>query len=224
MGAVLVCFGGEAASDYDEMKQQTPNGNSLLDRLQTSWSYRQLDEEDEDPVNWESFMLQSNKSTASSGSRMLSAFYSRLLEENDDCAYYFDTKGQRIKGEYLDQIKLLEHYFLPIGQQGRLLSLHHPVTKALEMDNSNDDCFSMSSTLMSEVDYWISADLPKPVLGRCSSVGPPVHASLKIHRAVTSPHLQEDMYFAHLYSPWSIHSSKLENHQVPSLKSLASAS
>ncbi|CAI5730094.1 unnamed protein product [Peronospora destructor] len=171
MGAVLVCFGVEA-SDADERKQEALSSNSLLDRLQTSWSCRHLDDEDEDPINWDSFMLQSNKSTASSGSRMLSAFYSRLLEENDDCAYYFDTK-------------------------------------------------------VSELDYWTVSDPPQPVLGRCSSLGPPVHASLKIHRAVTSPHLQEDMYFAHLHSPWSLQSSKLENFQFPSPKpylSLASAS
>ncbi|KAG2774913.1 hypothetical protein PC129_g547 [Phytophthora cactorum] len=218
MGAVLVCFGG-LEPDFSEIRQRrdrTPSEDSLLDRLQKNWSCGSLgaeQDEDDDPINWDAFLLQSNKSTASSGSRMLSAFYSRLLEENDDCAFYFDNRGKRIKGAYLDRVELLDDYFLPLE---RRRTLSPPPIESLEMYCSSEDCFSTSSTMTSELDYWVSSDPlssseerrydsrylpPRPTLGRCASWGAPVHTGLKIHRTFSSSYKQEDSCFARFQSP-----------------------
>ncbi|KAG7389949.1 hypothetical protein PHYPSEUDO_009207 [Phytophthora pseudosyringae] len=234
MGAVLVCF-GDHEPDFSEIRQRrerTPSEDSLLDRLQKTWSCGRLEDEDEDPakcVRWDAFLLQSNRSTASSGSRMLSAFYSRVLEENDDCAFYVDGRGKRVKGAYLDRVELLDAYFLPSGRR-RDLSTASPLAEALEMYSSSEDCFSTSSTMVSELDYWAgSSDAseerrldarflpPRPVFGRCSSLGSPVHAGLKIHRALTSPYQQEDACIARFQSPWSSPRAKLGgSRQFPS--------
>ncbi|CAH0516468.1 unnamed protein product [Peronospora belbahrii] len=234
MGALLVCFGMEE-SDDGHMRQQKKvsrrHSYALLDRIQINWNGRHFDEEDEEVINWDNFMLQSNKSTASSGRRMLSAFYSRLLEENNDYAFYFDTKGKRMKGAYLYHVELLENYFEPFCGQRRTQKSPYPV-ELVEMYSLSDECFSTSSTMMSDVDYGVSVNssnnnlshllILQPVLGRSSSLGPPVHTSIKIHRAITSPHLEDDLYFAHLHSPWNSHQFKLENHDLSSPKSFLS--
>ncbi|KAI9922817.1 hypothetical protein PsorP6_000330 [Peronosclerospora sorghi] len=191
MGAALTCF-TDKEIDYRDIKQRSSAKQSLLDRLRTSWSSGHIDDEEEDPVNWDVFLLQSNKSTASSGSRMLSDFYSRLLEESENCAFYFDSSGKRMKGKVLDRLELLNDYFLPLGPPCHL--------ESLEMYSSSDDCFSTASTMMSEDDCWVSANrlfaverhyLPsRSLLGRCSSMG---NSSLKIDHGFTWPHLLEDV-------------------------------
>ncbi|POM67785.1 Hypothetical protein PHPALM_16147 [Phytophthora palmivora] len=228
MGAVLVCFGDhdQDLNEIQQRRERTPSEDSLLDRFQKSWSCGRIEDEDEDPVNWDAFLLQSNKSTASSGSRMLSAFYSRLLEENDDCAFYFDCRGKRIKGAYLDQVELLENYFL--SSRKRQSEDYPPPIESLEMYSSSEDCFSTSSTMMSELDYWVSSDPlytsddrrfdshhlpPRPVFSRSSSWGSPVHTGLKIHRAQSSPYKLEDSCFQLVSSPHS----KMDR-QLPSPK------
>ncbi|KAF4038017.1 hypothetical protein GN244_ATG09791 [Phytophthora infestans] len=221
MGAVLVCF-EDHEPDFSDIRQRREcsfSKDSLLDRLQKNWSCGSLgdeQDEDEDPINWDSFLLQSNRSTASSGSRMLSAFYSRLLEENDDCAFYFDIRGKRIKGAYLDRVELLDDYFLPLGRRRALSTESPPPMESLEMYCFSDDCFSTSSTMTSELDYWVSSDplfsseerrydpryMPaKPTLGRCASWGAPAHTGLKIHRTFSSPYNQEDSCFFRFQSP-----------------------
>ncbi|KAL4161726.1 hypothetical protein PRNP1_002278 [Phytophthora ramorum] len=230
MGAVLVCF-GDHEPDFSEITQRrdrSPSEDSLLDRLQKNWSCGRLEDEDDDPVNWDSFLLQSNRSTASSGSRMLSAFYSRVLEENDDCAFYFNSRGKRIKGPYLDRVELLDDYFLPSGRRRSLSTLSTPID-SLDIYSSSEDCFSTSSTMMSDVDYWASPDPsfasedrrylpPRPALGRCSSLGSPVHTGLKIHRVMTSPYPQEDACTFRSEPSWSSPRSKLCSRQFPSPK------
>ncbi|ETI36027.1 hypothetical protein F441_17656 [Phytophthora nicotianae CJ01A1] len=220
MGAVLVCFGDHEPDfgDIRQRRERSSSEDSLLDRLQKNWSCGSLgddQDEDEDPINWDAFLLQSNKSTASSGSRMLSAFYSRLLEENDDCAFYFDIRGKRIKGAYLDRVELLDDYFLPLVRRRAISTEKSPPLESLEMYSSSEDCFSTSSTMISELDYWASSDplftsedrrydpryLPsKPTLGRCASWGAPAHTELKIHRTFSSPYKQEDSCFTRFQS------------------------
>ncbi|OWZ18770.1 hypothetical protein PHMEG_0007083 [Phytophthora megakarya] len=212
MGAVLVCFGDHDQgafrtiaekvfhidtfwADFETLQRRgrAPSEDSLLDRFQKSWSCGRLEDEDEDPVNWDEFLLQSTKSTASSGSRMLSVFYSRLLEENDDCAFFVDCRGKRLKGANLDQVELLENYF---HASGRRRSDEYPSPiESLEIYCSSEDCFSTSSTLISELDYWASSDPLftderhyRPAFGRSSSFSSPDHTGLKIHRAQSSPY------------------------------------
>ncbi|KAL3667446.1 hypothetical protein V7S43_007668 [Phytophthora oleae] len=235
MGAVLVCF-GDHEPDFSEIRQRrqrTASEDSLLDRLQKSWSCgRHDDEQDEDdPVNWDAFLLQSNRSTASSGSRMLSAFYSRVLEENDDCAFYFDCRGKRMKGAYLERVELMEDYFLPCGR--RRTSLTPPPIECLEMYSSSDDCFSTSSTLMSEMDYWASSDTQfvseeRPYdaryLPRCASLGSAIHTGLKIHRALSSTYVQHEDACLARYHSWSSSGIKLMSRQFPSPKPLLPSS
>ena len=146
--------------------------------------------------------------TASSGSRLLSAFYCRLLADSSDCAFYVDTRGKRLTGPYLDRIELVDNYFAPRrgpSPEGRCL-VSPRAARAL-------DCVSTSSTLTSELDYWTASLAPldltqrrhgtlPPVLGRSASVGPPTHARVKMHRTRTSPQLQDDVYAAYSQSPW----------------------
>eukprot|EP00644_Phytophthora_capsici_P012568 jgi/Phyca11/113144/e_gw1.23.488.1 len=222
MGAVLVCF-GDHESDFSDIRQRRknlPSEDSLFDRLQKNWSCGRIDdeqEEDDDPINWDSFLLQSNRSTASSGSRMLSAFYSLVLEE-DDCAFFFDYKGKRMKGAYLDRVELLDDYFLPCGR--RRTSLTPPPIESLEMYCSSEDCFSTSSTLMSDMDYWASSDTSEErrYLPRCASLGSPIHTGLKIHRAFSSPYVQHEDTCLSRYHSWSSPGFKLMSHELPSPK------
>uniref|UniRef100_M4BWB5 Uncharacterized protein n=1 Tax=Hyaloperonospora arabidopsidis (strain Emoy2) TaxID=559515 RepID=M4BWB5_HYAAE len=221
MGAALVCFGDKDTPVVCQMRQSS--ALSLLGRLQTSWSSERpkhvnnKNHDDDESINWDTFLVQSNKSTASSGRRMLSASYSRLLEETSDCAFYVDTQGKRLKGRYFDRIEVLDDYFVPFQPKHKRYCHVSPriIEKALATDVASDDCFSTSSTITSESDYWTSALDPllvnerrhmaplQPVLGRCASLGPLMHARVKMHRARTSPQLQEDMYAAYSQSPWS---------------------
>ncbi|KAG7401001.1 hypothetical protein PHYBOEH_003591 [Phytophthora boehmeriae] len=229
MGAVLVCF-GQDDDDLRAIRVQTgrvPYEKSLLDRLQTKLSCGHLEpelSEDEDPVNWDSFLLQSNRSTASSGSRLLSAFYSRVLEEDDDAAFFIDCRGKRLKGPYT--MKMLEDYFL---SDRRLIEEIPLPIESLDMYSAMDhdpDCFSTSSTMMSELDYWVadpyldSFEPSRPALGRCSSMLLPAHVPLnrKMHRVASAPYNQEDAYITNCQAPWSS-PSKLNSWAAPSPKS-----
>ncbi|RLN61659.1 hypothetical protein BBJ29_003338 [Phytophthora kernoviae] len=235
MGAVLVCFGGQDDDNCGTitLRGRTPSENSFFDRLQTKLSCGNLEaeqSEDEDPINWDSFLLQSNRSTASSGSRLLSAFYSRVLEEDDDAAFFVDSRGKRMKGPYLDDVEMVEDYFL---NDRRLSESKIPLPiESLEMYSSIDhdlDCFSTSSTMMSELDYWVTSDPhfeersfepSRPTLGRCSSMFlPSAHVPMahKMHRVASAPN-QEDAYIARFQSPWSSPSSKRTSWTLPSHK------
>lgn len=138
-----------------------------------------------------------NRSPASSGSRMLSAFYSRLLEENDDCAYYFDSSGKRLKEANFYRVELFDDYFMRWERSQKKCNEPAPSPiKSLEME-----CFSTSSTVASECDCWASTDSlfpwvqQVPVLRRCSSLQSVV-TKVEMHRTNTGPYLQKATYNA----------------------------
>lgn len=231
MGAILVCF-GNYESDFSDLRQQrerTPSECSLLDRFQKRWSCGRLDDECEDPVNWDTFLLQANRMTASSGSRMLSAFYSRLLEENDDCAFFFDIRGTRLEGAYLDRVEWLNDYFKPDFRR-RTLSIEtvDSLVKSLEQYSTSRDCLSTTSTMVSEHDYWTSSDTPflsencahnlsqRSCLGRCLSLGC-VYSENKLHRTLTSPYKQEEACFVNCQPIWDSSCPKLRQCSSPQL-------
>ncbi|GMF20340.1 unnamed protein product [Phytophthora fragariaefolia] len=105
--------------------------------------------------------------------------------------------------------------------------------ESLEMYSSSEDCFSTSSTMVSELDYWASSDplfamedwrhdarllASRPVFGRCSSLGSPAHSGLTIRRALSSPYQQEDACIARFQAPWSFPDAKAYSRQLPSPK------
>ncbi|KAF1772839.1 hypothetical protein GQ600_7251 [Phytophthora cactorum] len=192
MGAVLVCFGGHEP-DFSEIRQRrdrTPSEDSLLDRLQKNWSCGSLgaeQDEDDDPSI---------------------AYWRRTTT-----CLLLRQQGQTHQRSVSGPSGAAGDYFLPLE---RRRTLSPPPIESLEMYCSSEDCFSTSSTMTSELDYWVSSDPlssseerrydsrylpPRPTLGRCASWGAPVHTGLKIHRTFSSSYKQEDSCFARFQSP-----------------------
>ncbi|CEG42240.1 uncharacterized protein PHALS_12533 [Plasmopara halstedii] len=211
MGAMLVCFGAYEP-DLSDIRQRLLNGDSLLDRFQKAWSCGRLDDCDDSNA----FLLQSDETTASSGSRLLSAFYSRLVEENDDCAFYIDSRGIRLREAYLDQVEVLENYFMPVDHK-RILSkaFGSSLIQSLESYSCSEDCLSTTSTMTSEFDNWLSVDWSyecnlhsRPFSERCLSLNS-VNSAKKLHRSYTGLHKQEDSCLSNYRPVWNTSRSKL---------------
>ncbi|CAI5733099.1 unnamed protein product [Hyaloperonospora brassicae] len=201
MGVALACWNG-GNDTPDACKTRHDNGNHCNHHHHIGR-----------PANWDTFLVPlATSTTASSGSRLLSAFYCRLLADSSDCAFYVDTRGKRLTGPYLDRIELVDNYFAPRrGPTGDRCLVSLRTARAVA---PSDDCASTSSTLTSELDYWTASLAPldptqrrhgtlPPVLGRSASVGPPADARVKMHRVRTSPQLQDDVHSAYSQSPWS---------------------
>ncbi|DAZ96265.1 TPA: hypothetical protein N0F65_008298 [Lagenidium giganteum] len=79
----------------------------IVDASQSTTSSSNKGESVEDPLQWELL-----RACSSTGSRLLSDFYNLVLERDYD-RFFLDEAGNRVTGEYLNRIVIINDYFNP---------------------------------------------------------------------------------------------------------------